>query len=64
MRRLPILAKSEDHPLLIRVLAGEVAGYRRAPGDYDRWRADHPDFAPPRLPLCPHRALLQKSSKR
>jgi tetratricopeptide (TPR) repeat protein len=39
------------YPLLIRALAGEVAGYRPAPGDLDTWRRAHPDFDPFALPL-------------
>jgi tetratricopeptide (TPR) repeat protein len=35
-----------NYPLLIRALAGEVAGYRRAPGDFDKWRAANRDFDP------------------
>ncbi len=41
----------ESHPLLIQALASEVANYRRAPGDFDRWRKDNPDFNPFDLPL-------------
>ncbi len=40
-----------SHPLLIQALASEVANYRRAPGDFDRWRKDNPDFNPFALPL-------------
>jgi tetratricopeptide (TPR) repeat protein len=47
----PLFRAFDNYPLLIRALAGEVAGYRRAPGDFDRWRRDHPGFAPARLPL-------------
>jgi tetratricopeptide (TPR) repeat protein len=32
-------------------LASQVARYRPAPGDFDQWRADHPDFDPFSLPL-------------
>lgn len=39
-----------NYPLLIRALAGEIANYRRAPGDFDRWQRDNPDFAPTKLP--------------
>ena len=28
-----------------------MAGYRRAPGDFDRWLRDHPGFRPVGLPL-------------
>lgn len=48
---LPLFDRFERHPLLIQALAGEVASYRRAPGDFDRWRADHPEFDPFTLPL-------------
>jgi tetratricopeptide (TPR) repeat protein len=48
---LPLFQSCENYPLLIRALAGEVARYRRAPGDFDRWRRDHPEFEPSRLPL-------------
>src|SRR5262249_37789027 len=36
----------ENHPLLIQSLAGEVARFRRAPGDFDAWQRAHPDFDP------------------
>ena len=39
------------HPLLIQALASEVANYRHAPFDFDRWRRDNPDFNPFGLPL-------------
>jgi len=35
-----------SHPLLIQALAGEIAHYHRAPGDFDTWRSNHPDFDP------------------
>lgn len=41
----------DNYPLIIRSLAGEVAQYRRAPGDFDQWRHHHPDFDPFSLPL-------------
>lgn len=41
----------DNYPLLIRTLAGEVARYRRAPGDFDEWRKAHSDFNPFSLPL-------------
>ena len=41
----------EKHPLLLQALAGEIARYRPAPGDFDRWRVDRPDFDPFTLPL-------------
>lgn len=36
----------DNYPLLIRALAGLVANYRRAPGDFDKWQAANPDFNP------------------
>ena len=35
-----------NYPLLIRALAGEVARYRPAPGDFAAWRQAHADFDP------------------
>jgi tetratricopeptide (TPR) repeat protein len=40
-----------NYPLLTRALAGEVAGYRPAPRDFDRWREDNPNFNPAQLDL-------------
>jgi len=48
---LPVFDAVENHPLVIQVLAGAVARYRAAPGDFERWRHDHPDFGPSDLPL-------------
>ena len=39
---LPLFARFERHPLLIQALASQVAHYRPAPGDFERWRRDHP----------------------
>ncbi len=47
----PILDLVEHHPLVIRALAGEVACYRQAPGNFNRWLADHPDFNPAGLTM-------------
>jgi tetratricopeptide (TPR) repeat protein len=46
-----VFATFEHYPLLIRALAGEVARFRRAPGDFDAWRRAHPAFDPFSLPL-------------
>jgi hypothetical protein len=43
---LPLFNAFGNYPLLVRALAGRVAGYRPAPGDYDVWRKDHPGFNP------------------
>ena len=48
---LPLFRAFGNYPLLLRALAGEVAGYRPAPGDFDRWRKAHADFNPAALPL-------------
>jgi hypothetical protein len=40
-----------NYPLLIRALAGAVARFRPAPGDFHRWRATHAGFDPFGLPL-------------
>jgi len=41
---LPIFRRFGSHPLMIRALAGEVANYKRKPGDIDRWLAANRDF--------------------
>ena len=48
---LPLFNRVGNHPLLVQALASEVARYRRAPGDFEQWRRDHPDFDPFSLPL-------------
>ena len=40
-----------NYPLLIRALAGEIAEYKPAPGNFDQWIADNPDFNPGQLDL-------------
>jgi tetratricopeptide (TPR) repeat protein len=48
---LSLFRTFDNYPLLLRALAGEVAAYRAAPGDFDRWRRDHAYFNPSALPL-------------
>ncbi len=48
---LPLFKRFDNYPLLIRALAGLVANYKRAPGDFDVWREHNPDFNPLTLPL-------------
>jgi tetratricopeptide (TPR) repeat protein len=48
---LPLFDTFERHPLLIQALAGEVAHYREAPGDFNIWWRNHKDFDPFGLPL-------------
>jgi tetratricopeptide (TPR) repeat protein len=55
---MPIFRSIESHPLLIQALASEVAKYRNAPGDFARWRADHPTFDPASLPLIQSRTHI------
>lgn len=45
---LPLFQAFGNYPLLLRALAGEIAEYRPAPCDFDRWRAAHPGFDPAR----------------
>ena len=48
---LSIFNRVDNHPLVIQALASEVARYRPAPGDFEQWRRDYPDFDPFSLPL-------------
>jgi len=48
---LPMFHKFENHPLLMQSLASEIANYRRAPGDFEKWQNDHPNFDPFSLPM-------------
>jgi hypothetical protein len=48
---LPLFNRVGNHPLVVQALASEVARYRSAPGDFDVWQRDHPDFDPFSLPL-------------
>ena len=43
---LPIFRTFENHPLLIQLLAYEVANFHEAPGDFDEWRRANPNFNP------------------
>ena len=55
---LPVFHTFENHPLLIKALAGEIAYDRRTPRDFDGWRKNHPDFNPFSLPLVQVRSHL------
>ncbi|MHB8271969.1 DUF4062 domain-containing protein [Bradyrhizobium sp.] len=48
---IPVFRSIENHPLLLQALASEIANYRKAPGDFTQWGADHPHFDPASLPL-------------
>ncbi|HEX2618536.1 MAG TPA: hypothetical protein VHL11_00280, partial [Phototrophicaceae bacterium] len=43
---LSVFNRFDNYPLLIRALAGELARYKRAPGDFDAWLTTHQDFQP------------------
>ncbi len=45
-KMLPIFRSFGCHPLVLKVFAGKVANYRRAPGDFDKWHEANPDFKP------------------
>jgi tetratricopeptide (TPR) repeat protein len=55
---VPIFCSVESHPLLVQALASEVANYRKAPGDFAKWRADHPNFDPTSLRLVQSRTHI------
>jgi tetratricopeptide (TPR) repeat protein len=48
---LPVFDTFGRHPLLIQVLAGVVAEFRHAPGDFDAWRDAQLEFNVSGLPL-------------
>ncbi len=48
----------ENHPLLVQVFAGVVANYRKAPRDFEQWKADHPQFDPTSLLVGQSRARI------
>ncbi|HEU0078061.1 MAG TPA: DUF4062 domain-containing protein, partial [Longimicrobiaceae bacterium] len=48
---LPLFRTIDSHPLLLQLLACEVAGFHAAPGDFEAWRAANPGFNPFSLPL-------------
>jgi hypothetical protein len=52
---VPVFGSVKGHPLLVQALAGEVANYKKSPGDFAQWRADHPQFNPTSLPLVQSR---------
>lgn len=49
---LPVFQAFGKHPLLLQLLAYEVAEFREAPGDFDAWRAANPEFNPFGLELA------------
>jgi tetratricopeptide (TPR) repeat protein len=55
---VPIFRSVESHPLLVQALASEVANYKKAPGDFAKWRVDHPQFNPASLPLVQSRTHI------
>lgn len=61
---LPVLDTFGRHPLLIQVLAGVVAEFRDAPGDFDAWRNAHVDFNVFGLPLVQVRSHVLEQALR
>jgi tetratricopeptide (TPR) repeat protein len=45
-RMLPVFRTFDNHPLLIQILAGVVAHFHTAPGNFDAWRTANPAFNP------------------
>jgi hypothetical protein len=54
----------DNYPLLIRALAGEVAHFRPAPGDFEAWQAEHAAFDPFGLPLVQRKTHVLQYSLR
>lgn len=48
---IPVFHSFENHPLIIQMLASEVASFHRKPGNFDAWWAANPDFNPFDLPI-------------
>ena len=48
---LPVFQSFDKHPLLLQLLASEVAEFRTAPGNFDAWRKANPEFNVYGLPL-------------
>lgn len=48
---LPVFQSFDKHPLLLQLLASEIAEFRDAPGDFDKWKKANPDFNVFNLPL-------------
>ncbi|MEA2881541.1 MAG: hypothetical protein QOH32_797 [Bradyrhizobium sp.] len=55
---VPVFNSIENHPLLVQVFAGVVANYRKAPGDFEQWKADHAQFDPASLLVDQSRARI------
>ena len=55
---IPIFKSIENHPLLVQVFASIVANYRKAPRDFEQWKADHPQFDPTSLLVDQSRARI------
>lgn len=51
-----------NYPLLVRILAGEIAHFRPSPGNLDKWNEAHPDFDPFSLPLIQRKNHVLKSA--
>jgi tetratricopeptide (TPR) repeat protein len=47
---VPIFNSFGNHPLLLQALAREIANYRPAPGDFEKWKEKNPQFDPAQYP--------------
>jgi tetratricopeptide (TPR) repeat protein len=61
---LKVFRSVDNYPLLIRVLAGEITHFRPAPGDFDAWIDENPDFDPFSLPLVQRKTHILQFSLR
>jgi len=61
---LDIFRTVDNYPLLIRILAGEVASFRPAPGDVDAWLKENPTFDPFRIPLIQRKTHILQFAQR
>ncbi len=59
---LYLFATFDSHPLLVQILAGEVARYRRSPGNFAAWKQANPNFELSCLPAAQTKShILQHS---
>ncbi len=55
---IPLFNSFENYPLLVRALAGEVAKYRPAPGNFEKWKKSNPKFNPYDLPMIQRKSHI------
>ena len=61
---LRIFRTVDNYPLLIRILAGEIAHFREAPGDVDAWLDAHSSFDPFSIPLIQRKTHILRFAMR